>query len=585
MAQFFKYFFAALLALFVFALLTVFLLFGIAGAVASREDVVIDQHSVLYLDLGKPIAEQAKEDPFGPFSGGDDFAQPGVYDIVRLIQFAKNDDQVEGIYLKAGANANGFGTNEEIRTALKDFKASGKFIIAYGEVIPQQAYHVANVAGKIYTHPKGGVDWRGFGLQYVFFKKALDRLEIEPQIFYAGKFKSATEPFREEEMTPANELQSRVLLEDLYTHFLHETALSRRKDSAELRRLADSNNIRSAVDALKAGLVDGIKYEDEVKEEIRRLSNSKNIDKISFVSMGKYAQAVNYKGGEGTDRIALIYAEGNIVDGAGDAENIGGDRFRNYIRKARLDDKVRAIVIRINSGGGSAMASENMWRELELAKNDKPVVISFGDVAASGGYYMACNADSIFAQPNTITGSIGVFSIIPNMQGFFGNKLGVTFDGVETGPYANSPSIVEPLSETERRFFQQDVDSIYNTFLTRVANGRKMPIAAADSIGQGRVWTGKRAISIGLVDRIGGLGDAMRSAASLAKLKTYRIREYPEKLNIFERITGAYKNTVATKSMKESLGTGFYGIYTEWLSIKESIGKVQAKMPFRLIIR
>ncbi|WP_332737393.1 signal peptide peptidase SppA [Flavihumibacter sp.] len=585
MAQFFKYFFAALLALFVFALLTVFLLFGIAGAVASREDVVIDQHSVLYLDLGKPIAEQAKEDPFGPFSGGDDFAQPGVYDIVRLIQFAKNDDQVEGIYLKAGANANGFGTNEEIRTALKDFKASGKFIIAYGEVIPQQAYHVANVAGKIYTHPKGGVDWRGFGLQYVFFKKALDRLEIEPQIFYAGKFKSATEPFREEEMTPANELQSRVLLEDLYTHFLHETALSRRKDSAELRRLADSNNIRSAVDALKAGLVDGIKYEDEVKEEIRRLSNSKNIDKISFVSMGKYAQAVNYKGGEGTDPIALIYAEGNIVDGAGDAENIGGDRFRNYIRKARLDDKVRAIVIRINSGGGSAMASENMWRELELAKNDKPVVISFGDVAASGGYYMACNADSIFAQPNTITGSIGVFSIIPNMQGFFGNKLGVTFDGVETGPYANSPSIVEPLSETERRFFQQDVDSIYNTFLTRVANGRKMPIAAADSIGQGRVWTGKRAISIGLVDRIGGLGDAMRSAASLAKLKTYRIREYPEKLNIFERITGAYKNTVETKSMKESLGSGFYGIYTEWLSIKESIGKVQAKMPFRLIIR
>ncbi|KIC91595.1 signal peptide peptidase SppA [Flavihumibacter sp. ZG627] len=585
MAQFFKYFFAALLALFVFALLTVFLLFGIAGAVASREDVVIDQHSVLYLDLSKPIAEQAKEDPFGPFSGSDDFAQPGVFDIVRLLQFAKNDDEVEGIYLKAGSNANGFGTNEEIRTALKDFKSSGKFIIAYGEVIPQQAYHVANVAGKIYTHPKGGVDWRGFGLQYVFFKKALDRLEIEPQIFYAGKFKSATEPFREEEMTPANELQSRVLLEDLYTHFLHETALSRKKDSAELRRLADSNRIRSALDAVNAGLIDGIKYEDEVKEEIRRLSNSKSIDKISFVSMGKYAQAVNYKRGEGTDRIALIYAEGNIVDGAGDAENIGGDRFRNYIRKARLDDKVRAIVIRINSGGGSAMASENMWRELELAKNDKPVVISFGDVAASGGYYMACNADSIFAQPNTITGSIGVFSIIPNMQGFFGNKLGVTFDGVETGPYANSPSIVEPLSETERRFFQQDVDSIYHTFLTRVANGRKMPIAAADSIGQGRVWTGKRAISLGLVDRIGGLVDAMHSAAGLAKLKTYRIREYPEKLNIFERITGAYKNTVETKSIKESFGPGFYGIYTEWLSIKESIGKVQAKMPFRLIIR
>lgn len=583
MAQFFKYFFASLLALFVFALLAVFLLFGLAGALASREDVVLEQHSVLYLDLTKQISEQKQESPFGPFGDQEEYSQPGVYDLVRLIHHAKEDANIEGIYLKAGGNANGFATNEEIRAALKDFKTTGKFIIAYGEVIPQQAYHVANIAGKVYAHPKGGLDWRGFGLQYVFFKKALDKLEIEPQIFYAGKFKSATEPFRAEEMTTENELQTRVLLEDLYQHFLWEAAASRKLDSAKLRMLADSNLLRTTADAVTAGLLDGARYEDEVKEEIRRLSNSKNIDKIAFVSMAKYAQAVNYRSGEGTDRIALVYAEGNIVDGAGGENQIGGDRFRNYFRKARLDNKVKAIVIRINSGGGSAMASENMWRELELAKKDKPVIVSFGDVAASGGYYMACNADSIFAQPNTITGSIGVFSIVPNMKGFFSNKLGVTFDGVETGPYANSPNIGEPLTPMERRFFQQDVDSIYHTFLTRVAAGRKMSLASVDSIGQGRIWTGNRAITLGLVDRTGGLGDAIRSAAALAKLKGWRVREYPEQMNFLERITGAYKHTVETGALKEAIGEEFHGIYQEWKSIRSTIGQAQAKMPFHLI--
>ena len=583
MAQFFKYFFASLLALFVFALLAVFLLFGLAGALASREDVVLEQHSVLYLDLTKQISEQKQESPFGPFGDQEEYSQPGVYDLVRLIHHAKEDANIEGIYLKAGGNANGFATNEEIRAALKDFKTTGKFIIAYGEVIPQQAYHVANIAGKVYAHPKGGLDWRGFGLQYVFFKKALDKLEIEPQIFYAGKFKSATEPFRAEEMTTENELQTRVLLEDLYQHFLWEAAASRKLDSAKLRMLADSNLLRTTADAVTAGLLDGARYEDEVKDEIRRLSNSKNIDKIAFVSMAKYAQAVNYRSGEGTDRIALVYAEGNIVDGAGGENQIGGDRFRNYFRKARLDNKVKAIVIRINSGGGSAMASENMWRELELAKKDKPVIVSFGDVAASGGYYMACNADSIFAQPNTITGSIGVFSIVPNMKGFFSNKLGVTFDGVETGPYANSPNIGEPLTPMERRFFQQDVDSIYHTFLTRVAAGRKMSLASVDSIGQGRIWTGNRAITLGLVDRTGGLGDAIRSAAALAKLKGWRVREYPEQMNFLERITGAYKHTVETGALKEAIGEEFHGIYQEWKSIRSTIGQAQAKMPFHLI--
>lgn len=585
MAQFFKYFFAALLAIIVFFVLLIFLLFGIAGAIASQEEVVLEPHSVLFLDLGKGINEQAKENLFGSLGVDDEQENPGLYDIIQMLRFAKSDDQVDGIYLKCGANANGMATNEEIRNALLDFKTSGKFILAFGEVIPQQAYHVAGIATKLYVHPKGGVDWKGFGLQYIFFKKALDRLEIQPQIFYAGKFKSATEPFREEQMTAANKLQSKVLLEDLYQHFIFKAATARKLDSAQLRKLADLNSIHSATDALNAGLVDGLKYEDEIKEEIRRNSGGTTIEDIHFVSMAKYAAAVNYKGGKGTDRIAIIYAQGDIVDGGGSEEQIGGDRFRRFIRKARLDDKIKAIVVRINSGGGSAMASENMWREIGLAKKDKPVVVSYGDVAASGGYYMACNADSIFALPNTITGSIGVFSIIPNLQGFFKDKLGVTFDGVETSPSANSPSVAEPLTEIERNYFQSGVDSIYHTFLERVAEGRKMDLAMVDSIGQGRVWTGSRAINIGLVDRIGGMADAMAAAAKLAKLKEYRTREFPEKLNLIERLTGAYKQTVGTSAIKKEMGDELFQLYTDWQLIQSSIGQAQTKMPFRIIFK
>lgn len=585
MAQFFKFFFAALLAIVVFTIILVFLLFGIAGLVASKEQVVLEPHSVLYLDLSKNIQEQARENYLGSFGGDDESGTPGLFDIIQMMHYAKTDEQVDGIYLKCGANANGFATNEEIRNALLDFKSSGKFITAFGEVIPQRAYQVANVATKLYVHPKGGIDWKGFGLQYIFFKNALDRLEIQPQIFYAGKFKSATEPFREDHMTPANKLQSGVLLEDLYQQFLYNTSVSRKLDSSRLRQLADQHAIQSANDAVKAGLADGLKYEDEIKEEIRRNSGGATIEGIQFISFAKYAEAVNFKAEKGTERIAIIYAQGDIVDGSGEENQIGGDKFRKYIRKARLDKKVKAIVIRINSGGGSAMASENMWREIGLAKKEKPVVVSYGDVAASGGYYMACNADSIFALPNTITGSIGVFSIIPNLQGFFKDKLGVSFDGVETSPSANSPSIAEPLSDIERQYFQAGVDSIYQTFLTRVADGRKMQVAMVDSIGQGRVWTGNRAIKIGLVDRIGGMSDAMAAAAKLAGLKEYRTREYPEKINLLERLTGAYKQTVGTSALKRQMGEELFQLYTDWQQVKSTIGQAQTKMPYRIIFR
>ncbi len=585
MAQFFKYFFAALLALFVFSVLAFFLLIGFAGALASKEKVTLETHTVLYLDLGKPLSEQTKEDPLAIINGQESYKQPGVYDLVQLIRHAANNDQVDGIYLKIGSNANGFATNEEVRIALQKFQESGKFVLAYGEVIPQSAYYVGTAAEKIYTHPKGGLEWTGLGMEYVFFKKALDKLEIEPQIFYAGKFKSATEPFREEKMTEPNKVQSMELLEGIYGHMLNTIANSRKIEQADLRKLADSNMVRSAYDAEKFRLVDGIRYEDEVKEEIRRKTGDASIDKIKFVSMAKYAEAVSALSGQGSDRITVIYAEGNIVDGNGDESQIGGDKFRSYIRKARLDSKTKAIVIRINSGGGSAMASENMWREVELAKKDKPVIVSFGDIAASGGYYMAAGADSIFAQPNTITGSIGVFSIIPNLQGFFSEKLGVTFDGVKTGPYANTPSATRPLTPLQKKYMQEGVDSIYQTFLSRVAAGRKLDIAAVDSIAQGRIWTGQQAIGIGLVDRIGGMEDALKAAAQLAKIEKYRIRQFPERVSWLERITGNVTENVSTRLVRNEMGNDWYKLYEELKSLESGIGTIQARLPFELIIK
>jgi protease-4 len=571
--------------LFVFCVLAFFVLIGLAGALASKETVELQAHSVLYIDLGKPLQEQTKDNPFAVLEGEESSAQPGVHDMVQLIRHASGNDQIDGLYLKAGSNANGFATNEELRQALTGFRESGKFVIAYGEVIPQQAYYVASVADKLYCHPKGGLEWTGLGMEYVFFKKALDRLDIEPQIFYAGKFKSATEPFREEKMTEPNKVQSRELLEGIYGHLLASIGERRKIEPQRLRQLADSNLVRNAVDAEKLALLDGLRYEDEVKEEIRRKTGDDAIDKIKFVSMATYAQAVNALSGKGTDRITVIYAEGNIVDGEGDDTQIGGNKFRNYIRKARLDTKTKAIVVRINSGGGSAMASENMWREIELAKKDKPVIVSFGDVAASGGYYMACGADSIFAQSNTITGSIGVFSIVPNMQGFFSDKLGVTFDGVKTGPYANSPSVTEPLSPLQKKYFQEGVDSIYQTFLSRVAEGRKMPLAKVDSIGQGRIWTGTQALQLGLVDRIGGMETAMAAAAKLAKLDGYRVRQFPERINWLERLTGNVSKTVSARSIKQTIGEDWYRVYEQWQSLEAGIGTAQARIPFELIFR
>ena len=424
MGSFFKMFFASLLALIIFALIAVFLLVGMVGALASKDKPEIADKSVLTLDLSQHFFERKQDDVLAAFSGAGSEI-PGLYDVVRLIKHAKENDKIKGIYIIANSNNNAFASSEELRNALLDFKSSKKFVIAYGDMMSEGAYYVTSVADKLYANPVGTVEWDGFNAELLFLKGTLDRLKIQPQIFYAGKFKSATEPLRATQMTPENKLQTMEWLGDLYTNFLVKASQARKIDTATLHQLANTGAIQDSKDALAHKLVDGLKYDDEIKDEIKKKLGIGKYDKLRLVPVGTYAEAVNFKQ-SGSNRIALIYAEGNIVDGKGDKESIGGDAYVKLVRKARLDKSIKAIVLRVNSGGGSALASENIWRELEMAKADKPVVVSFGDVAASGGYYIAAGADSIFAQPNTITGSIGVFSVIPNMQGFFNEKLGVT---------------------------------------------------------------------------------------------------------------------------------------------------------------
>ncbi|MBC7851763.1 MAG: signal peptide peptidase SppA [Chitinophagaceae bacterium] len=583
MNSFFKIFFASLLALVVFSIIGFFILIGVASSIGSRDPIETGSKAVLVLDLSIPYSEVAINNPFAGLTGEENSDIPSVYDLVRLIHHAVGDSAVKGIYLKCGINNNSFGTSEDIRNALIKFRNSGKFVYAYADVISQGGYYVANVSNKIFCNPKGGLDWRGYSMSLFFLKGTLEKLEIEPQIFYAGKFKSATEPLRETKMTEANRLQTTEILNDLYGHFLTQTSAFRKIDTATLHGYANANALQTGSQAVKAGLLDGLKYDDEVQDEIRSILRVEKTAKLNLLSVQKYAEAVEIRK-TGTDKIMVIYAQGDIIDGKGERTIIGSESYVNLVRKGRLDKSIKAIVFRINSGGGSAMASENIWRELSLARKEKPIVVSFGDVAASGGYYLSCNADSIFAQPNTITGSIGVFSILPNMQGFFNNKLGITFDGVKTSPDADALSVSKPLTPAQRQWIQNDVDSIYATFIQRVADGRKKDVAFIDSIAQGRIWSGTRALQLGLIDRIGGLQEAIDCAARMAKTNNYKLREYPEPERLFERFFGRSTENARTSAMREEIGEDGMKIYQNLKRVKQMVGVTQTRLPFDFVI-
>jgi len=590
MKEFFKYVFATVVGIVISSILLFLLFFviivGIISTVGEEKKVMVKDNSILYLNLDQAITERTPENSLAglPIIGGGDEKKIGFNDLIKALKTAKTDTKIKGVYINVTAPNTGMATMLEVRNAILDFKTSKKPVIAYSEVYSQGAYYLASAANKVYLNPQGGLEFKGFSSQLVFFKGALDKLGIEAQIIRVGNYKSAVEPFINTKMSAYNRQQVTAYVSGLYQTFLEGISKSRNIPTSDLHALADGYKIQQPQDALNYKLIDGLKYKDEILDELRSLTKKDKKATIDIVSINDYATNVHTNSAHtGKSKIAVIYANGDIVGGEGSDEQIGSERISRAIRKARLDDNIKAIVLRVNSGGGSALASEVIWREMELSKKVKPVIASFGDVAASGGYYIGCAADSIFVQPNTITGSIGVFGIIPNFQNLLNNKLGITFDGVKTGQYADIMSVNRPLTAGERFIIQNGVNHIYDTFLSRVAQGRKKTKTQIDSIGGGHVWIGTDAVKNGLADRLGSFNDAIASAAKKAKLSDYRVVEYPEKIDPLKSLLANAKENISIYYTKKELGEN-YLLYQQMQKAITHAG-IQAKMDYEIKIK
>jgi len=606
MKQFFKFMFASMLGTVISVFVLFFIFFIIvAGAISaafsdfdkSQQVTSVEENSVLHLELEGPIVDRGPEQSFKfDFAGFSGTSEIGLNQLLDNIKKAKDDENISGIYLDISIISAGMATIEEIREALEDFKSSGKWIMAYSEVYTQKAYYLASVSDEIYVYPEGIVDFRGLSTNIAFLKGMLGKLQIEPQIIRGSnnKFKSAVEPFILDEMSQANRLQTEKWLGALWNTMLEGISESRGISADSLGLMANGYAIQTAQDAADKGLVTGIKYADEVTEILKTKLGVEREKDLKLVTHSKYSNAPNpdksssngqfipsYK----RDKIAIIYASGGINSGEGMDNAIGSESYAKAIREARMDSTVKAIVLRVNSPGGSALASDVIWRETILAKAAKPLVVSMGDVAASGGYYISAAADQIFAMPNTITGSIGVFGIVPNMQGFFNNKLGITFDGVKTSQYADFGEVTRPLSDKEYLILQRSVDDIYDQFTGIVSEGRNLPVNSVDSIGQGRVWSGTDALSIGLIDKIGGLNAAIEEAARLAGIEDYQTKDYPERKDPIEELIESFSAEVSERIIRYQLGDDEMLIkqFQYLKEVKEMKG-VQARMPFYLDI-
>ncbi len=587
MLQFLKFVLATLVGLFLFFILSFFVLAGIGSAFSSEDKAVIKDNSVLRLDLDKPIREVGVENPFaelGVFGGGEETI--GLKDIRQAITYAAQDDHIKGIYIKAENPGAGWATLEEIRNELMEFKKSKKFVYAYGEFYSEKGYYLASLADKIYLNPAGLLEWNGLSADYEFYKGTFDKLDVKPLVFRVGEFKSAVETFTRTDMSEASRRQSVELLNALYDNYIDNVSKSRRIPASELRGLADSLAVTTAESAARYKLVTHLGYSDEVNAALKKELKLDEKKDIEYVSLGKYLKG-DHPGEDGdfNKRVAVVIAEGNIVSGKGDDDNIGSDSFVKELRKIRENDKIKAVVLRINSPGGSALASDVMWREIELTRKKKPVIASMSDVAASGGYYMAMGCDTIVAQPNTITGSIGIFAILFNLENFFNNKLGVTFDRVKTNPHADWPTLTHEMTDFEKMKIQRSVEEGYETFTRKAAEGRGMPVEQLRSLASGRVWSGVQAKANGLVDVLGGLDEAIQIAAKAAKLDDgdYRVRYYPEKINPIQEIIQKLSGKSEERILNEKLGqlAPQFKIYQKLTEMKG----LQARMPFELNIR
>lgn len=585
--NFFKTFLASLLAFFVANFVWFFLFIIIVAGIAAigSSTTIVEPKSVLKIDLSESIVDQPVNDPLAGFDPMSMNVQKSVSNmqVMNAIESAAQDDNIEGIYINlTGAGTASAALLEEVRNYITAFKESGKFVVAYGEVYSQGGYYLASVADSIYLNPVGEMDWRGLAMQVMFYKGALDKLGIEPLVFRHGSFKSAVEPYIMSRMSPENRTQMETIASSIWGTMVADIAKERNLSIDSLNMFATDLSAMMAEDALANRMVDGLKYEDEVEDILREKLELDADEDITFVTLGEYIAANPYTPTYSDNKIEVIYAEGQIVQGTSEQGSLGSSTLADQLAEARLDEEVKAVVLRVNSPGGSALASEVIWREMELLRQQKPVIVSMGDYAASGGYYISAPADAIIADATTLTGSIGVFGLMFNAEKALNNKLGITIDVAKTNPSSDMGMPFRAVSSNERTKIMRSIEQVYSTFVNHVADGRNMTFDSVDAIGQGRVWTGNDGNRIGLVDEIGGLKYAIAVAADKAEcLDDYMVRESMGEPTGLAALLSSLEAHISDRKMRKEMGA-MYDEYRSLRALMENEGVQALALPIEI---
>ena len=586
MKDFIKFTFASVLGVVLAGI--IFTILGIVtmvGMVASSDtETVVKENSIFVLDLEGTLSERVKDNPLQTLMGEENQAY-GLDDILASIQKAKDNEDIKGIYLQTAFLETSFASLEEIRHALLDFKESGKFIVAYADQYTQDMYYLASVADKIIVNPQGSISWHGLASQPIFYKDLLKKVGVEMQIFKVGTYKSAVEPFIATEMSDANREQVTAFMASIWGHLLEDVSASRNIPVETLNKLADEMmDLQPAETYLANGLADTLLYKDGVLDYLKEISGREADESLRTLSL---AEMKNVKRNTPLDKsgniIAVYYAFGGIDDSTSPEEGINSEKVIKDLRKLREDETIKAVVLRVNSPGGSAYGSEQIWREVVLLKEKKPVIVSMGDYAASGGYYISCAADYIVADPTTLTGSIGIFGMFPNMEELLTDKLGLHFDMVKTNKFADMGTLARPFNADERAAMQNYINNGYKLFVKRCADGRGMSVEAIEKIAEGRVWTGATAKELGLVDELGGLDKAIEIAAQKAEVEAYSLLTYPSKESFFSSLMNEGKNNYIKGQLMETLGESYSSI--KFIQNVKDMDRIQARMPFDLRIQ
>ena len=568
---------AVIVGLFIFSFLIFIIITGIISAASSEKTVKVEKNSVLEIELSGPLSEQEAEDQFSGLVSESN-REMGLREIKAAIRHAKDDPDIKGILLEPKIFDAGYASLEELKKVLEDFKTSGKFILAYSEIYSEKGYYVASSANKIFlTRDYGMLEFNGLNAEVVFIKGTLDKLGVEPEVFRVGEYKSAVETFTRDKMSDANREQLSSFINSIYSNVVKEISLSRDIPYKDLMNISDSMLVRKPDDALHYHMVTGVQYYNAVLDTLKQLAGTPSDQALKKISYRKYNKSYS-SDDYAPDRIAVIVASGDIVMGKGDNHSIGSDKFTEEIRKAAKNDKVKAIVLRVNSPGGSAMASDEIWNEVIQAKAKKPVIASMSDLAASGGYYISMGCDSIVANPTTITGSIGVFSLLFNAQKLLKDKLGITTDNVNTGHYSDLFTVSRPLTADEKDILQKETEQVYGIFTTKASEGRRMPLPDLLKVASGRVWSGEEARQRGLVDKLGTLDDAIQMAASMAHLIKYKVVYYPEVKSYFQEIISKLTDEEESSMLRNRLGD----LYPYVKSVKDiaRYQGIQTRLPY-----